>query len=98
MRILKIFVILLMPALGFVACRKSDIKPVNPASTPAAAVAAPENANTNTTEEVYTEETNSRVGDNGETVLEEEGNITGVVASGDEDRDGGDKKHKKIAR
>jgi hypothetical protein len=98
MKILKIFVILLMPAIGFVGCKKSDIKPVNPASTPAATVAAPENSNTNTTEEVYTDETNARVGDNDETVLEEEGDITGVVASGDEDRDGGDKKHKKITR
>jgi hypothetical protein len=97
MKILKIVVILLMPAIGFVACKKSDIKPVNPASAPAAAVAAPENVNTNTTE-VYTEETNARVGDSEETVLEEEGNITGVVASGDDDRDGGDKKHKKTAR
>lgn len=97
MKILKIAVILLLPAIGFVGCKKSDIKPANPASTSAAPVAANENNATTITEE-YTDQSGSRTGDGGEVILEEDGNITGVVASGDDDRDGGDKKHKKISR
>ena len=97
MKILKICVFLLVPALGFVACQKSNIQPANPASTPAATVAAPEQVNANTTEASYTEEANYRMTES-ESVLEDDGNITGVVASGDDDRDGGDKKQKKVSR
>ncbi len=88
MKILRILLILLMPALGFISCTKSGIKPScngehhqteNSVSQPAASddAAAPVSA-----------------GRRGNNPLLDEDKSTSLVGSGDDDRDGGDKKKK----
>ena len=77
MKILKILLILLVPAIGIVGCRKSEC---NPKAT--------------TTKQ--TDSGSNTVGAR-ETEITDQGNQGGdVVGSGDDDRDGGDKKAKKV--
>lgn len=84
MKILRILLILLVPALGIVSCKKSDMTPGKCSSQSHSSVK--EDSNTN--EQVSA--------GRGEEVLGQDNNTT-VVGSGDDDRDGGDKKQKKTA-
>jgi len=83
MKFLKIFLLLLVPAITTVSCRKACIQP-----------------STNVTAETpaLSEELNNNVSARSGEVTEEPPKgttITEVVASGDGDRDGGDKRQKK---
>ena len=79
MKILKILLILLVPALGIVSCHKSDRKPCSK----------------NTTESSSTEQNKNVSGRSYDVTTEtEEEDGTSVVGSGDDDRNGGDKKKK----
>jgi hypothetical protein len=83
MKILKILFILLVPALGIVGCQKSDIKPDCPNHSESSS------KTTNTDESA-----GSTVGARSANVSFEDEEGTSVVGSGDDDRDGGDKKKK----
>jgi len=80
MKILKILLILLVPALGIVGCQKSDTRPCSNHSAE------------------KTESTDNTAVSSKFTLSEqaEEVGSTPVVGSGDDDRDGGDKKPKKL--
>ena len=74
MKILRVLLILLVPALGIVGCRKSDIKP-----------GCSENTSVPATQE-GTPEISGRMINGVEIEEEEEG--TTIVGQGDDDRDG----------
>lgn len=84
MKILKIVLVILLPALGIVSCQKSGLKP--------------RGCSEHSTEQ---KESNSISDDksSGDRIIMgeaiEEGQSTDVIGSGDDDRDGGDKKTKK---
>lgn len=84
MRILKISICLLL-LITFVGCNKSDLKPTCPADKSAGDVAAPENKNAATAGKIVALP-----------LPEDKGTV--IVGSGDDDRDGGDKKHNKKTR
>ncbi len=85
MKILKILFILLVPAMGIVGCKKSELKPASPA-TASATPADNDNANARVVDMTTMDE-----GKNG-------GNTTNIVGTSDDDRDGGDKKKKPIVK
>lgn len=87
MKIFKILFILLIPAMGIVGCRKSDAKPCSAkaeSSAPSGMV-----VNSNSSEETNDNSTPNYQG-RGLSKADEE-----IYGSGDDDRDGGDKKLKK---
>jgi hypothetical protein len=83
MKILKILLILLIPALGIVGCKKSETKPK---CTAAGTVKNSDNSNSNV---AAGRSEGASVGDSGTPV------DSPIIGAGDDDRDGGDKKHKK---
>lgn len=82
MKILKIFIVILIPALGIVGCRKSDCKPHGTSSN-TTTTASPEGSQVIAGRSISP---NAVVKDDKSNEL---------VSSGDEDRDGGDKRKKK---
>ena len=108
MKILKILLIILVPAIGIVGCQKSGLKPrCNKPATVAVTepgdnnVVSAKKANTSSTVVVAAEaDSNVNVSARivGGTVVDDE-TVTepflNFVGSGDDDRDGGDKKRKK---
>lgn len=83
MKILKILLILLVPAFGIVSCEKSDLKP---------GCGNAHNKQEQKNDNTAPTQVNSRLA----VGIEESIESTDVVGSGDDDRDGGDKKTKKI--
>ena len=81
MRFLKILLVLLIPAMGFVACEKANTRPCSekPENTPS----EKSDISGKVVGGVYIDDNNS-TSSNGST----------IVGSGDDDRDGGDKKKK----
>jgi hypothetical protein len=79
MKILKIVLVLLIPALGFVGCQKSEMKP--------------RCGNHSTSESTNKSDDAQASGKFGDLIVEEETGGT-IVGSGDDDRDGGDKPKK----
>ncbi|HOZ87240.1 MAG TPA: hypothetical protein PL029_05750 [Bacteroidia bacterium] len=100
MKILKVILILLVPALGIVSCAKSDRKPRScsehktedktAAKTTASddKLISDEQISDNQTTDIQT----AARGMNSPLLTEDEN--TSLVGSGDDDRDGGDKKKK----
>lgn len=82
MKILRILLIILVPAMGIVSCRKADVKPATHDS----------NCSSQTT-------TNSSSNVAGrEAIVDQEqpaGQPTDIYGSGDDDRNGGEKRKKK---
>lgn len=76
MKFLKIALIVLLPAMGIVGCKKSGTKP---------------ECSSNKSKQTENTEVGSRFGD----IPDEEGSPATLVGSGDDDRDGGDKRQKK---
>lgn len=76
MKFLKIALIVLLPAMGIVGCKKSGTKP---------------DCSSNKSHQTENTEMSSRFGD----IPEEEGSPATLVGSGDDDRNGGDKRPKK---
>lgn len=103
MKILKLLFIVLVPALAVVSCQKSDIKPRNcqdhEDSTPAV-VSKMANSNSTQSEDNSSGQNsdyNAKTSTNG-TVVDTKGSTetTEIIGSGDDDRDGGDKKKKLV--
>lgn len=90
MRILKILLILLVPALGFVSCKKSELKPCNHAPA-----AAQTNSGNTTTSDVVPVNSRLMSPSNADITVTDGNGGTDVLGSGDDDRDGGDKKKKR---
>lgn len=99
MKILRIFLILLIPAMGIVGCKKSAL-------TGKHCSEQPENVSNGTADkpEASTPEVSGRFagagieGEGGEGEFESGGEDDGpanIVGSGDDDRDGGEKKKKR---
>ena len=84
MKKLRIFLIILVPVFGLVSCQKTDIVPKScgTVTTEQPAETAPVNGRLKSV-------TTSSV-----TISEQEPIIDEIVGSGDDDRDGGDKKAK----
>lgn len=80
MRFLKIVLVLLIPAMGFVACEKANTRPCSEKSS--TSQSGTSDVNGKVVAGVYVDDNAS--GSNGTT----------IVGSGDDDRDGGDKKKK----
>jgi len=76
MKILKISLILLIPAMGIVGCKKSNMAP-NDCATKSSATS--------------TDSQSSRLNPNVTPTGDDDYQSTDVVGSGDDDRDGGDK-------
>ena len=85
MKILKILLVLLVPAFGFVSCEKSGLKPGC--------------GNHSKSDSNSDSNTNDVSGKYGKLITNEGNNDNGgsIVGSGDDDRDGGDKP-KKVGR
>lgn len=82
MKILKVILILLVPAMGIVGCQKSAIEPKKCSEHPeSGSYTAPESTGLAT-------DVSTVSGESG-------GPSTDIYGSGDDDRDGGDKKTKK---
>ena len=81
MKFLKIIVIVLVSAIGFVACEKSECKPK-------------ERECGGTNENTTVNKTNKGNTDNSNTSVNKTPSNLEIVGSGDDDRDGGDKKKK----
>lgn len=81
MKILKILLIVLIPALGFVSCEKSHTMPGGCKNHKSA---TPNSGNSTVTDKVI----------GGSAIDDNSGSGTTIVGSGDDDRDGGDKKKK----
>lgn len=79
MKILKIFLILLLPAMGLVGCKKSDHRPGS--------------CSNHSSKQTNNETVNAKLTDSADELIDES---SPVVGSGDDDRDGGDKKQKKV--
>lgn len=77
MKFLKIALIVLLPAIGIVGCKKSGTKP---------------ECTSNKSNKTENPEVGSRFGDLQDS---DEGNPATLVGSGDDDRNGGDKRPKK---
>lgn len=81
MKILRLLLIILVPAMGIVGCAKSDVKPCNKShETESPVYTAPESTSLSTDQPVLT-------GGGGSS--------TDIYGTGDDDREGGDKKSKK---
>lgn len=81
MKILRVILILLVPAMGIVGCQKSDVTPKKCSEKPeAGSYTAPESTGLATDGSVSGGPT---------------GPSTDIYGTGDDDRDGGDKKTKK---
>lgn len=85
MKILKILLVLLIPALGFVSCEKSGMKPSCPASSSQTPASDSNKNNVGAKSASFDELSNGSSGSG-----------TEIVGTGDDDRDGGDKKTKKV--
>lgn len=81
MKFLKIVIIVLVSSIGFVACEKSQLEPNNDGKC----------GKTKNTTESKTDKTNR---DNSNTTISKTPTNLEIVGSGDDDRDGGDKKKK----
>lgn len=92
MKILKALLVILIPAFALVSCEKSQIKPScsHEATTPATDNSASDAGKTQTGSKGNKGITTEDAGNDGN-------GSTSIVGSGDDDRDGGDKK-KKIFR
>jgi hypothetical protein len=89
MKILKILLILLVPAIGIVGCRKSELKPKCDHDNRSSAPAANKPADSNVSND-------ANIGARGMApTVGDDNNGSPIIGSGDDDRDGGDKKHKK---
>ncbi|MBS1634893.1 MAG: hypothetical protein JST26_03155 [Bacteroidetes bacterium] len=91
MKTFKVIVFMIVASLAIVSCRKSDLKPTcNHSNT--------ETQSTTTTGKSSNRTANSDgSGDNSGTTVTVSGTIdNGIYGGGDDDRDGGDKKHKKL--
>jgi hypothetical protein len=103
MKILKILLIVLVPAFGVVSCQKSDIKPRNcqdhEDSAPAVASKNAASSDVNTEDDSSDQTYDHSAKKVGGVVVDSPGSESGteIIGSGDDDRDGGDKK-KKIVR
>lgn len=82
MKILKIVLVILIPALGFVGCKKHQCMPASPAAE---------------TTEISAEADNTTLGAKSNEVSIKDDKGGDVVVTGDDDRDGGDKRQKKGA-
>lgn len=82
MRYLKILLVLLIPAMGFVACEKANTRPCS--EKPSNTQSGNSDVSGKVVSGVYIDD-NATSGN---------GNGTTIVGSGDDDRDGGDKKKK----
>jgi hypothetical protein len=79
MKILKICLLLLLPAIGVVGCKKSDHRPGS--------------CSDHSSKQTNNETVNAKLIISSDEVIDIS---TPVVGSGDDDRDGGDKKQKKV--
>jgi len=85
MKILRIILILLIPAFGFVGCQKSDIKPS----------CQHEDKSSKESDDNSQNNVGSRtVNSTGDFESGDDEGSTDIIGSGDDDRDGGDKKKK----
>jgi len=82
MKFLKILLILLVPALGIVGCHKSDTKPSSCSSS------------SNKESEQKLTDNGQSAGRYGDMSEDDETGSDPIVGSGEDDRDGGDKKKK----
>ena len=85
MKILRILFILLIPAFGFVGCQKSDVKP-SCQHEDKSSQASDDNSQGNVGSRTVNMNGDFESGDDEES--------TDIIGSGDDDRDGGDKKKK----
>jgi hypothetical protein len=90
MKILKIFLILLVPAFGFVGCQKSNMKPSCQGHETNAPEAASKASDDNGSNDNQPQSRNASPEEN----VDGDENTTDIIGSGDDDRDGGDKKKK----
>lgn len=92
MKTLRILLIVLIPALGFVACQKSNVKPtVTPAQENTSGVTNSNNLNARANDNLG----NDGLNDNTNVNSSYAGSEGEIYGSGDDDRDGGDKKKKR---
>lgn len=92
MKFIRIFSVFLLLAFVFVSCEKSDIRPMNCGTHETTEV------KTNTTNDQQPQQVNGRVMGAADETTPAEPEIDDIVGSGDDDRDGGDKKAKAVGR